>query len=60
MSTSVKFTRAGRYRFDDTETVHEDELPDMTAEEYGKWFTRSWVDIVRVGPKPVLIEKIKR
>lgn len=55
MRKSAQFTRAGRYVFDDTQTVHEDELPeDMTAEEYGKWFTRSWVDGVRMGPKPVL------
>lgn len=54
MSSSAKFTRAGRFRFDETQTVYEDDLPeDMTSEEYGKWFTLSWVDIVRMGPKPV-------
>lgn len=32
--------------------VYEDQLPaDMTDSEY-EWFSRSWVDGVRVGPCP--------
>lgn len=33
--------------------VHEDELPeDMSEEEYHAWFLMSWVDGVRMGPRP--------
>lgn len=34
---------------DKTKIVYEDELPDMTDEEYAEWFKESWVDIVRMG-----------
>ena len=30
---------------------YEDELPeDITHEEYKEWYSKSWVDGVRVGP----------
>jgi hypothetical protein len=33
--------------------VYEDQLPpDMSDAEYAEWFSRSWVDGVRIGPAP--------
>lgn len=34
---------------DKTKIVYEDELPDMTDNEYAEWFKESWVDVVRMG-----------
>ena len=32
--------------------VYEDELPgNISQKQYDKWFDKSWVDGVRVGPK---------
>jgi hypothetical protein len=46
-----KHTR--NYRFSRDELCYEDELPeDMTDEDYHEWFIKSYVDIVRIGPKP--------
>jgi len=32
------------------EQMYEDELPVMTDVEYNKWFKKSYVDGVRIGP----------
>ena len=29
--------------------MYEDELPEMTNEEYTIWFNESWIDFVRMG-----------
>ena len=34
---------------DKTRITYEDELPEMTDEEYSEWFKESWVDGVRMG-----------
>jgi hypothetical protein len=44
------------YKFDEDSSLHsyEDELPeDMTDMDYDEWFELSWVDGVRMGPKPI-------
>ena len=42
-----------RYEFEIGYWWHEDELPDdMTDADYDAWFALSWVDGVRVGPRP--------
>lgn len=30
--------------------MYEDELPEMTREQYDRWYEASWVEIVRLGP----------
>ena len=43
-----------RYEFEIGYWWHEDELPDdMTDADYDAWFALSWVDVVRMGPRPV-------
>ena len=35
-----------------SELVNEDDLPeDITSEQYSWWYDRSFVDIVRIGPR---------
>ena len=42
------------YEFDTARLTYEDELPeDMTEADYAEWFKESYVDMVRVGPRPV-------
>lgn len=37
--------------------TYEDQLPDdMTDQDYDAWFELSWVDLVRMGPVPQLIQ----
>lgn len=41
--------------FDYTHTMYEDELPeDMPEGDYKLWFSKSYVDGVRIGPRYVL------
>ncbi len=44
----------GRYITVPNETMLEDDLPEMTEEEYGIWFESSYVDFVRMGKKIIL------
>ena len=43
-----------RYEFEIGYWWYEDELPDdMTDADYDAWFALSWVDGVRIGPRPI-------
>lgn len=49
--------RLRNYKFTSSLESHEDELPDdMTNADYDEWFDLSYVDGVRLGPRPERIE----